>query len=167
MKTQTKNVQPVELLLVEDNDDDVVLTQEGFRATNLSINLNRVENGEQCMAFLRKEPPFENAPTVALVLLDINMPRMDGREVMAAINADESLRHLPVVVLTTSAAETDILQMYALRCSSYIVKPVMLEEFIQVITKLEEYWWGVVALPNGRNPKGPKTPLRLGALDMA
>jgi chemotaxis family two-component system response regulator Rcp1 len=154
MNTQTKSVQPVELLLVEDNDDDVVLTREGFRATRLSINLNRVENGEQCMAFLRKQPPFENAPTVALVLLDINMPRMDGREVMAAINADATLRHLPVVVLTTSAAKTDILQMYALRCSSYIVKPVIFEEFIQAITKLEDYWWAVVALPTGQDPEG-------------
>ena len=154
MKTQTKSVEPIELLLVEDNDDDVVLTRESFRATSLPINLNRVENGEQCMAFLRKQPPFENAPTVELVLLDINMPRMDGREVMAAITADATLRHLPVVVLTTSSAETDIHQMYALRCSSYIVKPVIFEEFTQAITKLEDYWWAVVALPNGQNQRG-------------
>jgi len=151
MKTQTKSAQTVELLLVEDNEDDVVLTRESFLATDSSVNLHRVENGELCMAFLRKQPPFENAPTVALVLLDINMPRMDGREVMAAITADATLRHLPVVVLTTSTAETDILQMYALRCSSYIVKPVSLAEFIQAITKLEDYWWGVVALPNGQS----------------
>ena len=154
MKTQTKSVEPIELLLVEDNDDDVVLTRESFRATSLPINLNRVENGEQCMAFLRKQSPFENAPTVELVLLDINMPRMDGREVMAAITADATLRHLPVVVLTTSSAETDIHQMYALRCSSYIVKPVIFEEFTQAITKLEDYWWAVVALPNGQNQRG-------------
>jgi chemotaxis family two-component system response regulator Rcp1 len=149
MKIEHDKVQVADILLVEDNEDDVVLTRESFRAAGLLVNIHTVTDGKQCMAFLRKEAPFENTPTVILVLLDLNMPVMDGREVLAAITEDEALRHVPVIVLTTSAAETDILKMYKLRCNSYIVKPVKFERFIQVVSRLENYWLALVALPNG------------------
>ena len=149
MNTERKNFRVAEVLLVEDNEDDVILTRESFRLAKLIVNLHVVENGKECMDFLRHKPPFENAPRVDLVLLDLNMPVMDGREVLSAINADEALHHLPVIVLTTSATEVDILKMYKLRCNSYIVKPVRFEEFVEVIKTLGEYWLALVALPNG------------------
>jgi chemotaxis family two-component system response regulator Rcp1 len=147
MNIEQNEVKVADILLVEDNEDDVILTRESFKAAGLLVNLHTVADGKQCMAFLRKEAPFENAPTVALVLLDLNMPVMDGREVLAAINEDETLRHVPVIVLTTSAAEMDILKMYKLRCNSYIVKPVKFEHFVQMVSKLEGYWLALVTLP--------------------
>jgi two-component system, chemotaxis family, response regulator Rcp1 len=149
VNTEHKNVRVAEVLLVEDNEDDVILTRESFRLAKLIVNLHVVENGKECMDFLRHKPPFENAPRVDLMLLDLNMPVMDGREVLTAINADEALHHLPVIVLTTSATEVDILKMYKLRCNSYIVKPVRFEEFVEVIKTLGEYWLALVALPYG------------------
>jgi two-component system, chemotaxis family, response regulator Rcp1 len=143
-----KTVRVADILLVEDNDDDVILTRECFRAAKIIGNLHRVENGEECMAFLRHQRPFENSSPIDLILLDLNMPVMDGREVLIAINADEALNHVPIIVLTTSAAEGDILNMYKLRCNSYIVKPVKFEHFIQVIQMLSDYWLALVALPS-------------------
>lgn len=138
---------PVEILLVEDNENDVILTREGFKRSKLVVNLHDVKDGEECMDFLRKQGRFTNAPTPDIVLLDLNMPRMDGREVMAEIAADETLCHLPVVILTTSAEDSEILKMYRLRCSSYIVKPVSFANFIPVIQSLADYWFTVVVLP--------------------
>ena len=149
MNAPLTNARLADILLVEDNEDDVILMRQSLRAAKLLVNLHTVENGEQCMAFLRKQPPFEHAPTVTLVLLDLNLPVMDGREVLAAINEDEALRHVPVVVLTTSASEADILKMYKLRCNSYILKPVKFERFVEVIAMLENYWLTVVTLPGG------------------
>lgn len=100
------------------------------------------------MAFLRKQKQYSDAPTPDLILLDLNMPRMDGREVMAEIVADERLQHLPVVVLTTSAEEGEILKMYQLRCSSYIIKPVDFEQFIRVVRLINDYWLALVVLPS-------------------
>jgi chemotaxis family two-component system response regulator Rcp1 len=136
-----------DVLLVEDNEDDVILTLENFRAASSTVNLHTVENGQQCMAFLRNQHPCENAPKVELILLDLNLPVMDGRQVVAAINADETLRHLPIVVLTGSAAETDILNMYKLRCNSYIVKPIKDEEFMKSLRTLGDYWLSISILP--------------------
>jgi CheY-like chemotaxis protein len=138
---------PAEILLVEDNDNDVELTRLGFERCKLLVNLHRVRNGEECMAFLRKEGNYADKPTPDLILLDLNMPRMDGREVLAEIAADESLRHLPTVVLTTSSADQDILSAYKLRCSSYIVKPVDFQQFVRVIQLITDYWFTVVVLP--------------------
>jgi chemotaxis family two-component system response regulator Rcp1 len=146
-RTSFQGTRSAEILLVEDNEDDVILTRECFRAAKLAVNLHHVENGQECMAFLLNQPPFENQPPVDLVLLDLNMPVMDGREVLLAINANPTLNHVPVVVLTTSAAETDILKMYKLRCNSYIVKPVKFEQFIEVVRTLGDYWLTLVALP--------------------
>ena len=137
---------PAEILLVEDNDNDVELTRQGFKRSKLLLNLHRAKDGEECMAFLRKQGQYAGVPTPDLILLDLNMPRMDGREVLAAMVADEALCHLPVVVLTTSSQEEEVLKMYKLRCSSYIIKPVDFDQFLQAIRSLAEYWFTVVVL---------------------
>lgn len=136
-----------EILLAEDNDNDVELMRVGFEKAKLAINLHRVKDGEKCMAFLRKEGAYADTPTPDLLLLDLNMPRMDGREVLAEICGDDRLRHLPVVILTTSESESHILELYRLRCSSYIVKPVDFEQFARAIKALSDYWFTVVVLP--------------------
>ena len=138
---------PAEILLVEDNENDVVLTRESFKMVKLAVKLHHVRNGQECMAFLRKEAPYEDAPTPDLILLDLNMPIMDGREVLEELVADPKLNHLPVVILTTSAEEKDILTMYKLRASSYIVKPVDFDQFMRVIREFGNYWFTVVVLP--------------------
>jgi two-component system response regulator len=147
MNTPLTTSRPAEILLVEDNDNDVELTRVGFKKSKLAVNLHHAKDGEECMAFIRKEGKFADAPTPDIILLDLNMPRMDGREVLAAISKDESLRHLPVVILTTSQEEQEILKMYQLRCSSYIVKPVDLNQFIRAIQSFSDYWLTVVVLP--------------------
>ncbi len=147
MNTSMTRSRPAEILLVEDNDNDVELTREGFKQSKLAVNLHHAKDGEECMAFLRKEGKFADVPTPDIILLDLNMPRMDGREVLAEISRKESLRHLPVVILTTSEAEQEILKMYQLRCSSYIVKPVNLDRFIRAIQTFSDYWLTVVVLP--------------------
>ena len=141
---------PAEILLVEDEENEVELTKEGFARANLTVNLRHVDNGEKCLAYLRKQAPYADAPTPDLILLDLNMPRMDGRQVMAEIVRDEALRHLPVVVLTTSSAEADILEMYKLRCNSYIIKPVGFDDFVQAITLLGSYWLTLTKPPSAR-----------------
>jgi CheY-like chemotaxis protein len=138
---------PAEILLAEDNENDVELTREGFKRCNLLLNLHHVKDGEECLAFLRKQGQYSDAPTPDLILLDLNMPRMDGREVLAAMVADKDLNGMPVIVLTTSANEEEILKMYKLRCSSYIVKPVNFEQFLRVIRLIAEYWFTVVVVP--------------------
>ena len=148
------DTRPAEVLLVEDNDDDVYLTQRAFKAAKFLVNLHHVNNGRKCMAFLRKQPPYADAPTPDLILLDLNMPVMDGREVLAEIVKDEALRHLPVVVLTTSYEAEDVHKMYQLRCNSYITKPVDFEKFVEAVRKLEDYWLTVVVLP-GKNDRPP------------
>jgi len=147
MSTSLTTRRPAEVLLVEDNMGDILLTREGFKRSNFPVNLHHVENGEDCLAFLRKEGPFGDAPTPDLLLLDLNMPVMDGREVLKTLVADSVFRHLPVVVLTTSANEQDVQEMYDLRCSSYIVKPLDFEEFQRIIQVIAEYWFTVATLP--------------------
>jgi CheY-like chemotaxis protein len=141
---------PAEVLLVEDNENDAIITRKGFEEARLIMHLHHVENGKKCMEFLRKEGQYAGAPTPDLILLDLNMPVMDGREVLEEIIKDEQLRKLPVVVLTTSHGERDILDMYNLRCNSYIVKPVDFTQFQRVIQQLSDYWFALVVLP----PKG-------------
>ena len=147
MSTQPAPSRTAEILLVEDNEDDVLLTREGFKQAKFLVNMAHVENGEECMAFLRKQGPYRDAPTPDVILLDLNMPRMDGREVLAEIIKDETLRQLPVIVLTTSDAERDVLDMYRLRCSAYMTKPVDFEKFRDVIRGFCEYWFTLVVLP--------------------
>ena len=136
-----------EILLFEDNDDDAELTRIGFAQAKLAVHMHQVSNGEECMAFLRREGRFADAPRPDLVLLDLNMPRMDGREVLAELSADEALPQLPVVVMTTSLAERDVLDAYSLRCSSYVVKPVDFNQFSDVIKAIANYWFQLVVLP--------------------
>ena len=127
--------------------DEVFLTRRAFRSVSPLITLHHVDNGAKCLAFLRREAPYEQAPVPDLVLLDINMPVMGGREVLEAISTDESLRHLAVVVMTTSTEENEVYQMYRLRCNSYVTKPVNFERFVQVIGQLCDYWLTLVTLP--------------------
>ncbi|HEY1550832.1 MAG TPA: response regulator [Kofleriaceae bacterium] len=138
---------PAVILLAEDNDNDVEITRLGFVRAKLAVDLHHVANGEECMAFLRKEGSYASAPTPDIILLDLNMPRMDGIEVMQAINADERLRHLVIVVLTSSNADEDVLRSYKLRCSSYLVKPINFEAFAKMIQSLGDYWFALVTLP--------------------
>ena len=147
------NSRPAEILLVEDNDDDVVLTEEGFRMSKLMVNLHRVENGLECMQFLRKEGNYADVPSPDLVLLDLNMPIMDGREVLGELVKDESLNHLPVVVLTTAEEHEEIMQLYKLRVSSYIRKPVNFDDFLRAIQELGSYWFTLVILPSAGESK--------------
>jgi CheY-like chemotaxis protein len=135
------------VLLVEDNENDVILTRAAFKRAKLAIDLHHVENGQECLEFLRKQGRFEGVPTPDLILLDLNMPVVDGREVLQELTNDNDLRHLPVVILTTSAEEKDILAMYKLRCSSYIVKPVDFDQFMRVVREFSNYWFTVVVLP--------------------
>lgn len=139
---------PPEILMVEDNEGDALLARESFKRLQYPVNLYHVENGEECLAFLRKEGRYTGVPTPDLVLLDLNMPIMGGREVLAELVGDPLLRQLPVVILTTSANEKDIIQMYALRCSTYIVKPLDFQEFQRIIQVIADYWFTVAALPD-------------------
>lgn len=137
---------PVNILLVEDNAGDVRLTQEALKECKVLNNLSVVGDGVEAMAFLRREGSYSDAERPDLVLLDLNLPRMDGREVLAAIKGDHSLRRIPVVVLTTSRAEQDILKAYDLHANCYVTKPVDLEQFITVVQSIEEFWVTIVTL---------------------
>ncbi|TWU46728.1 response regulator [Rubripirellula reticaptiva] len=135
------------VLLVEDNDDDFALAREGFRRTRVEVCLHHVTNGVECMRYLRKTEKFANSPTPDLVLLDLNMPVMDGREVLAEIAKDDSLKRLPVVVLTTSSSMVDTMISYQLGCNAYVVKPVDIHDFQQAIDRLCEFWLETVKRP--------------------
>ena len=136
------------ILLVDDDEDDVFLTREGFRRAKFIANIEHVENGLECMKYLRKEGKYSNAVTPDIILLDLNMPLMDGREVLKEIVKDPELKKLPVVILTTSDADKDILDMYDMRCSSYIVKPVDFNKFQEAIEDFTSYWFALVSMPN-------------------
>jgi CheY-like chemotaxis protein len=138
---------PIIVLYAEDDENDVELTRIGLRQAHLSVDLKHVNNGEECLAFLRKEGIYRDMPDVDLLFLDINMPRKNGFEVLKEIAADPMLCSLPVVVLTTSKADEDIVAMYKLRCSSYITKPVNFEKFASVIRSMTDYWFTIVTLP--------------------
>ena len=135
------------VLLVEDNVDHAFLIRESFEDAKVRLVLHHVERGDLCMAFLRREGPYTDAPRPDLILLDLDMPRMDGYEVLKAINEDYALRSLPVIVMTTSAEAVDVQRMYDLRCSSYIAKPNDFERLSQVIRQMVHYWLNVVTLP--------------------
>ena len=138
---------PVRLLLVEDNPGDVRLTREALRESKLNIRLHHVPDGVEAMRFLRRERPHEAAPLPDLVLLDLNLPRKDGREVLAEIKADEALRQVPVVILTSSEAEQDIARAYELHANCYVTKPVDLDQFITIVRSIEHFWFTIVKLP--------------------
>lgn len=140
---------PAVILIADDDEDHVCLTRMAFEQGRLLVDLHAVADGEECLRFLRKQPPYADTPNVDLLLLDLNMPRMDGYEVMAAITADEALRATPVVVLTTSASHLDVKRMHELRCNSYIVKPVSFDSFVTLVQRMAGYWFKLVVLPTG------------------
>ncbi|MGA2245060.1 MAG: response regulator [Verrucomicrobiota bacterium] len=146
-------LKPITILLVEDNADDVRLTQEALRGARMIHQLQVTRDGVEALAFLRRQEPFADSPRPDLILLDLNMPRKDGREVLMEIKGDEDLKRIPVVVFTTSQAEEDILRSYDLHANAYITKPVDLGQFLKVLQSLEEFWVAVVTLP----PNRPKT----------
>ena len=150
MNDDLKDARFAEILLVEDNEDDVILTREGLKRSKVAVHLQHVENGAECMAYLRKEGQYAKVTTPDVILLDLNMPVMNGYEVLEKISNDEQLKHIPVVILTTSADEQDILKMYKLRCSSYIVKPVDFIQFQRVINEFTNYWFSIVVLPKDK-----------------
>lgn len=138
---------PVEFLLVEDNPGDVRLTREALNESKLSNNLSVVGDGIEAMAFLRREGRYADAPRPDVVLLDLNLPKKSGREVLAEIKADPVLRRIPVVVITSSEAEQDIFATYDLHVNCYVTKPVDLEQFIKVVRSIENFWVTIVKLP--------------------
>jgi CheY-like chemotaxis protein len=138
------------ILAVEDNPDDFELTRLAFSNNGCSAKLHCVDNGKECMDYLRRLGPYAGSIMPDLVLLDINMPVMDGFEVLTRIAADPNLRHLPVIVLTTSDAEEDVLRMYRLRCSAYVVKPADFNEFTRVVRALIDFWCFTACLPTSR-----------------
>jgi chemotaxis family two-component system response regulator Rcp1 len=142
-----ESMRPIEILLVEDNPGDVRLTREALKEAKVRNNLAVANDGVEALAYLRREPPHEAANRPDLVLLDLNLPRKDGREVLAEIKADPDLRRLPVVVLTTSTAEKDILESYNLYANCYITKPVDLDQFLSIVTSIEDFWLTIVKLP--------------------
>ena len=140
----------LKILLVEDNADDAELTRRAFGMAGVEVDLRRVENGEECLRYLRHEGDYADVADPDLILLDLNMPVMGGREVLSAISEDDQLRHYPVVVLTTSAAEEDIEAMYRLRCSSYLTKPVSFTQFVEAIKQMAGFWLSLARLPRPR-----------------
>lgn len=139
----------IDILLVEDNPGDVRLTEEALKESKIAVCMRVASDGVQALAMLRREGEYADHPQPDLILLDLNMPRMDGRELLRLIKSDDQLKHIPVVVLTTSEAEKDIVQAYGLHANCYITKPVELEEFIKIVQSIEGFWLTVVKLPDG------------------
>ncbi len=145
--TQSQRGRVIEVLLVEDDPGDVLMTKEAFQDYKLANQLHVVNDGTEAMAFLRREGEHADKPRPDLVLLDLNLPRMDGREVLQAIKSDPDLASIPVVILTTSEAEEDVLRSYSLHANAYVTKPVDFDRFIQVVRQIDEFFVSVVRLP--------------------
>jgi CheY-like chemotaxis protein len=142
-------VAAIDVLLVEDDPGDVLMTREAFEDYKVQNNLFVVTDGVEAMNFLRKQGEYADVPTPDLILLDLNLPKMDGREVLAAVKEDEHLRSIPVVVLTTSEAEEDVIRSYSLHANAYVTKPVDFDRFISVVQQIDEFFVSVVRLPRG------------------
>jgi chemotaxis family two-component system response regulator Rcp1 len=152
MKAIKGEGKPIEVLLVEDSPGDVRLTQEALRDANRSVHLHVASDGVEAMAFLRKEGAYARLPRPDLILLDLNLPRMDGREVLAQIKSDESLKTIPTIILTTSEAEADIVKSYQLQANCFLSKPVQLDDFESLVKSINDFWLTKVKLPQrGRN----------------
>ncbi len=143
----TFNGREIEILLVEDNEGDARLAQEAMRDSKIRNGIHHVWDGEEAMTFLHRSGKYASAPRPDLILLDLNLPRMDGREVLAEIKAHDHLKRIPVVILTTSSAEEDILRSYDLYANCYITKPVSMVDFIKVVTAIQDFWLTIVKLP--------------------
>lgn len=138
----------IEILLVEDNPGDVRLTQEALKESKVTNNLYIAGDGVEALAFLRREGKYANVPHPDLILLDLNLPKKDGRELIEEIKSNEELKRIPVVVLTTSKAEEDIMQMYDRHANCYITKPIDFDQFIEVVRSIENFWLTIVKLPS-------------------
>ena len=142
------NIKPVDILLVDDNKGDVLLTKSAFEDAKIKNIINVAYDGEEALRYLKKEDEFADATTPDLILLDLNMPKKDGHEVLEEIKQDDHLRRIPVVILTSSKAERDIVKTYNLHANSYLVKPVDLMQFADVVNAIEGFWFSVVTLPS-------------------
>lgn len=142
------NPKRIDVLLVEDDPGDVELTKEGLLTAKMLVNLHVVDDGEKALKYLRKETPYTEAVRPDIILLDLNMPRKDGKETLQEIKAEPSLRSIPVVILTTSEAETDIVKCYDLGANCYITKPISFEAFTKVVAMIEEFWFTIVRMPS-------------------
>jgi chemotaxis family two-component system response regulator Rcp1 len=138
---------PIEILLIEDSPSDTALTIEALEEGKIANNLSHVEDGVEAMEFLRRQGKYKNAPRPDLIMLDLNLPRKDGREVLVEIKNDEGLKIIPIIVLTTSRSDKDILQSYKLNANCYITKPVDFRQFMDVVRSIEKFWLSVVTLP--------------------
>ncbi|MFI5331296.1 MAG: response regulator [Desulfobaccales bacterium] len=147
MTVEREGCRPIVILMVEDNPGDVRLTVEALKEGKVRNILHTVEDGQEAMKFLRRQETYAKAPRPDLILLDLNLPKMNGREVLAEIKEDPSLRRIPVVILTVSKAEQDIVKTYDLHANCYINKPVDLEQFLTVVQSIENFWLTVVKLP--------------------
>jgi CheY-like chemotaxis protein len=147
MATLDRAIKPVEILMVEDNPGDIRLTMEALRESKLHNNLHVVKDGIEALAYLRQEGDYASMPRPDLILLDLNLPKKDGREVLREIKTDREMGRIPVVVLTTSQAEEDVLKTYDLHANCFITKPVDLEQFIKVVQSIEFFWLTIVKLP--------------------
>ena len=146
-------VRPIEILLVEDNPGDIRLTKEALKEAKVLNTLTVVQDGVEALTCLRRQGGYAEAKRPDLILLDLNLPKKDGREVLAEIKNDEALKYIPVVILTTSQDEQDVLKSYGLHANCYITKPVELEQFISVVKAIEDFWLGIVILPSGEGEK--------------
>ncbi len=143
---------PIEILLIEDSDTDVMLLREVLGENKIANTLHVVTDGEAALHFLRRQPPYADVPRPDLIVLDLNLPKKDGREVLAEIKTDDTLRRIPVVVLTTSRAEEDILRVYGLNANCYVTKPVDFDQFIRVVREIKNFWMTIVKLPTQASP---------------
>jgi two-component system, chemotaxis family, response regulator Rcp1 len=149
MESDSARAEPIEVLLVEDSIGDIRLTREAFKDAKVHINLHVAADGAEAMAFLKREGQHADAARPDLILLDLNLPKKDGREVLREIKESPTLGIIPVVILTTSASEADILRTYQLHANCYITKPVDLEGFLKVVRSIDSFWLSVVKLPRG------------------
>ncbi|MCA9472480.1 MAG: response regulator [Nitrospirales bacterium] len=138
---------PIHVLMVEDDEEDVELTKVALSKSKVALDLQVVENGAEAMSYLKKAPPYQDRPRPDLILLDLNLPRKNGREVLADLQNDESLRLIPVIILTTSDQDEDVLRTYELGANCYITKPVGLEQFSKVVNAIDHFWFSIVKLP--------------------
>lgn len=147
MNTTSMPSTPVEILLVEDDPGDVLMTREALEESKLLHRLHVLDNGEAAVQFLRRENPYADAPRPDLVLLDLNLPRLDGREVLSIVKTDPALRQIPCVVLTTSNAEEDVMRSYDLHANAYVTKPVDFTSFARVVRQIDDFFFTIVRLP--------------------
>lgn len=139
---------PVEILLIEDNSGDVLLTQEAFEEIHFNENMNVIMDGESALNFLYKKANYKNAPTPDLIILDLNIPRIDGKELLGKIKQDTLLKKIPVIILSTSKSDADVRACYNLQANCYLVKPVDFEQFIEIVTFIRDFWLGMVKIPS-------------------